>query len=217
MDLTTSIALLDFIIAASAAGGVIYGGWRMVRNRVRKWWLPYSLGIKAIAQFPKLQQDVQGIRAQVSPNGGSSLSDAVNRTEKSVKALASNVALLSGTMRANADSDPRRALFECDADGENIWVNKTYMRWVNNSASELLGWGFINVIHTDDQDRVRNEWSRALKEERQYNLRHRITAGDGSAISVETVATPISVDGKIERWVGVIRRLDSSYYEDDCR
>jgi hypothetical protein len=91
-----------------------------------------------------MEQTLASIAKEVRPNGGASLRDAVERTEKSV-------AILGGVMRAHHSADDTYARFEADGIGLYSWVNPTYLRWAERSMHETEGYGWINCIGLEDQ------------------------------------------------------------------
>lgn len=217
---------------AGALGGALgsaYASWKWIWPWLRDDVWPVFVGFKAIAELPKIattcSETTETLRAQdlrlqrvmkeVMPNGGSSLRDAVGRIEVSVADQAQYLRVMAGTMRANLDSDPYRALFETDADGANLWVNKTYLRWVNRSMQELLGWGWLACISDSDRERVREEWLSCVRERRQFQARYHLVDSAGERIEVDCHVVPIPEGASVvERYVGVIRRVDRRVYED---
>jgi PAS domain S-box-containing protein len=224
---------MDIDLAAAAKLGASIGGvwasWKWVIPWLKNDVWPVLKGFKAIADLPQvvatcgtLEKTLQGQNLQLTrvvkevlPNGGSSLRDAVSRVENASVEHGAYLRVLAGTMRANLDSDPVRALFETDAHGANLWVNKTYLRWVNRSAAEMQGWGWLAAIADRDRVRVRTEWESAVEERRQFNCRYFLRDSAGVEVEVECSATPIPEGGDaVERYVGVIRRIDRRVYED---
>ncbi|MFZ2542175.1 MAG: PAS domain-containing protein [Gallionella sp.] len=163
--------------------------------------------VKSLKQIETMDSMLTKVYTQVMPDNGSTMRDSLNRTEAKMDRISNDVALLSSTLKANGDADPNLAMFEANNFGENVWVSRTYCRWVNRSEDELLGWGFMNVIPLRERERVRDEWHTAMGEKRQYQCQHNVMGGDGSEILVDVTATPIPYDGEPQRWIGSIRRV----------
>lgn len=207
MDLDYLKTLLEVVIAASAVAGIAFGAWRAVRSRV----IPYLNGIKALpaicssmpspSRMQAMEQTLASIAKEVRPNGGSSLRDAVERTEKSV-------IILSGVMRAHHSADDTYARFEADGIGLWSWANPTLLHWVERSMHEVDGYGWINSVGLDDRPRIRDEWERAVAERREFSARFHLRTTRGREFLVECIATPVPNNGdQVERWVGVIKRI----------
>lgn len=207
--LTALLAQLDLtqilIFALTAVGGALAVWYRKKIVGWRAFWRGVLDGLGSLAE---LKQDVKGIRYYVAPNGGGSLMDSVKRTEAAVGTVAESVDMIVQTMWAENDSDDDVGRFHCSAAGENIYVNQTYARWLGVGKAELMGWNFINFVHSDDIDRVRREWDACRAEHRQYRIRHRIVATDGEVIEVEVIATPVPEAAPAKRWIGSIRRTN---------
>jgi PAS domain S-box-containing protein len=198
------IALISAVVA----------GIRFVRPHV----VPYLDGIRSLSSVPhmlassqnveSMQKTLSLIAKEVMPNGGTSLRDSVSRSERKLDDLMSEVLLLSETRRVDNDTDPNRALFDCDETGMNVWVNKTYCRWLQRTEEELLGWGFLTFVAPYDRERVRDEWEACREERRQYVIVHDMIRADGAVLRVEVTATPIPNEGVPKRWIGTIRKMD---------
>lgn len=94
------------------------------------------------------------VKEKLSPNGGSSPIDAIKRIED--RQLASDA-------RANALlNDSKLGVFYCDLEGKNIWVNRTYARFIGCGVDELLGLGWKKFIRTDELERYNKVWKTAF-------------------------------------------------------
>jgi len=185
------------------------------RKRLAEWKMFWRGVFDGLRSIPELNADVKGIRHYVAPNGGGSLMDSVKRTEAAVGMLTEQVDLLTQTMWAENDSDAEIGRFYCNAAGANTYVSQLYARWLGVGKTELMGWNYLNFVHPNDVDRVRQHWETCRSEHRQYRSRHRMIAADGEIIEVEMIATPIPESAPIKRWIGSVRRLDSDRRQPD--
>lgn len=205
LDLTQ---VLLFLI--TTLGGAFLVWYRKRFAVWRNFWRGVLDGLRSI---PELKADVKGICYYVAPNGGGSLIDFVSRTENAVKALTEQVDLIVHTMLIENDSDDGVGRFHCNGAGEYTYVNQSYARWLGVGKPELLGWRYLNFVHSDDVDRVRQHWELCRSDHRQYRLRYRMVAADGEVFEVEAVATPIPESAPAKRWVGSVRRLDRDNHQ----
>lgn len=201
LDLTQ---ILLFVV--TTVGGALLVWYRKRLAEWKNFWRSVLDGLRSI---PELKADVKGIRYYVAPNGGGSLMDSAKRTEAAVGTLGEQVDLMTHTMWAENDSDDEIGRFHCNAAGENTYVNQLYARWLGVGKSELMGWNYLNFVHSNDVDRVRRHLETCRSEHRQYRIRHHMVAADGEIIEVEVIATPIPETPPIKRWIGSIRRLDN--------
>lgn len=189
MDLATifDIAVSVVTLLGSIATG--FGAvWLMFRKRLRAWWKPYRFGIDAMADVPEIRKSVDA---------------SLNEIEQ----VRLSIGMLTLQIRARGDINIEAAEFERDAGGANTYVNLTYARWLGVGKSELMAWGWINFVHFDDRERVRNEWAECQLQHRVFNVRHRLVASDGEIITVDTLVTPIPEAPPAKQWIGVMRRV----------
>ena len=207
LDLTQ---ILLFVI--TTVGGALLVWYRKRLAEWKTFWRGVLDGLRSI---PALKADMEGIRYYVAPNGGGSLADSVKRTEAAISTLAEQVDTMAQTMWAENDSHDEIGRFHCNAAGENTYVNQLYARWLGVGKSELMGWNYLNFVHPNDVDMVRQRWEVCRSEHRRYRLRHRMVAAYGEIIEVEVIATPIPESAPAKRWIGSIWRTDNDRRQPD--
>jgi PAS domain S-box-containing protein len=206
--------MVDFLLTLNwsqiiVAVIITFGGAMLVwyRERVRSWRTFWGSVLDGLRAIPELRADVKGIRYYVSPNGGGSLMDMTHRMETALHAVTNQLELLSQTVVAENDTDESVARFHCSPDGQNIYVNQTYARWLGVGKVELLGWNFLNVIHPEDVARVQTHWAQCRAEHRQYRVTHRVIASNGEVLALAVTCTPIPEEEPAVRWVGYARKV----------
>lgn len=162
----------------------------------------YRKGVKpminAVKRYQKLLSRVDHIFDELSPNGGSSIYDVISRIEKSVS--------LSSERQRAILADNEYAVFETDADGNFIWVNRTYVRWVQRSMGELVGHGWVNGIHHQDRDKMVSDWYDAVQENREYTGKFRLTTPSGVVHEVACNSYKMTDSrGKILGYLGLVK------------
>lgn len=94
------------------------------------------------------------IKQKLSYNGGSSLVDAIKRIEH-------RQIILEHSQSAFM-LDTEEGLFRCDISGKNLWVNRTYARFLGCGTNELLGLGWKKFIKTPELTRYNGVWQTAF-------------------------------------------------------
>lgn len=188
--------------------GAIFLFWRQwVRPIIMTKIYPY---MEAIFALPELANKTADILAEVKPNSGSSLRDAIVRIENNVQSLRIRSRIL---FNANAEI----AMFELNVKGEMVFVNKTFTDWTGKRPDELLGWNWINSIPQQERSVVTAEWVEFLREQRESLFKHDLIFDDGKTdgpLAVITKIFPIRLeDGTIEAWVGLITRIKKDVTE----
>lgn len=109
--------------------------------------------------MPKLNVIVK----MVLPNGGTSLSDKLDRVEKSIGILQLRHDKISAITEFNLYNNTKPC-FQCNELGENIFINPSYCNLIGADSSALLGLGWRSFVYDlEDYDIL---WKIALKEGR---------------------------------------------------
>lgn len=148
-----------------------------------------------ISFFAGLYSQWNSIVAELSPNGGTSIKDAIGRIE---------TRQLVQEQRTKAlDNDAKFGIWECDEYGRCIYVNRTYQRITGMQKEDLLGFGWINAIYLDDRQTMLSNWELTLKHQREFYGEFRVEQSDGKLIQVVSIGHPIADrDGKFKGYVG---------------
>lgn len=197
-------------LAAFAAFAVAIGfkswGWPRVTGMARGI-AGFFRGVSNLGpmvdRMARLETTLDKVYKEVMPNGGSSMRDAMTRTETAIT-------VLINTTRAQWNGMGMFGSFEAHADGNYAYVNNQLQHWVNRSEHEFLGYGWVNSIAPGDRDRVRAEWESCLDDVRDFCLEFAMRRADGHEFPVVCTASPVTeyAGGPVVKWVGVVRRSD---------
>ena len=95
-------------------------------------------------------------------------------------------------------------LWTATPDGQLDYVNEWMVHFTGRAARQLLGEGWLDVIHPDDRERVRREWQRALRERVPSRIELRFRRADGAYRWYQRTVTPYhDGQGDLVRWVGI--------------
>lgn len=155
-------------------------------------------------QLAEMRADLSLVKYQVFPNGGGSMSDQLNRVLALASSTERTVLVLRDTMRAHQDADVMHVRFEADTEGLMTWASHSLQRWCAKSVDQVLRYGWINCVAHDDREMVREQWNKAISEQRELSLRFRMIDVRGEEFPVEMLARPLRSSGAIQNWVGVI-------------
>jgi PAS domain S-box-containing protein len=85
-----------------------------------------------------------------------------------------------------------------------LYVNGAMCRATGLSMDELLGMGFLSIIHPDHRARSLESWSRAMKEEAPFQLEHLVRGHEGRYRWHLVRGVPVRDDaGRVVKWVGL--------------
>lgn len=155
----------------------------------------YKIFILEITQRKKLNDNIEYILKEFTPNHGTSLKDKIDKIEvglsENTKITETNTEILRIiTDRQKWLVDKQNIpIFETDAEGNWTWINDAFTNLVNTSRDELLDKKWISFIHESDRNRVTNEWENAVKNNRNSQISFIIVSIDGNKYNVEWYAT----------------------------
>lgn len=125
---------------------------------------------------------VRTILAEFKPNGGSSLRDAVNKIQSTVVIVdARQWAIVVGL---------RDPMWESDATGGCVRVNRALLDLVQRNFDEMTGAGWENIICPDDKIRVWQEWRLAVERKRTFESAYCVVDRAGERFRVQAIAVP---------------------------
>lgn len=157
-------------------------------------------------------KDVTEIKKELTPNGGTSMKDTVNKLAVGIDKIAVAIDTLSvqGTRmelrQQNILNSVDVPTFETNKTGECVFANKAYLDLIGRSMDEIRGPSWINMIHPDDRSKVQAEWDAAIDQKRNFELTYRIVCREKMVYDVSCVATPIAGNGYIGKFESVTPR-----------
>lgn len=172
------------------------------------WSPPVRQAIRAVLGILAYLDPLRGIKAhllsqdgllseiakELKPNGGSSISDKVNAIWTRQGMTAARLGMLLD------ESDA--LLWQSNLEGQQVWASRALIEITGRPASELLGWGWTNVIHPDDRNRIRDTWVGCLRDGRNFEERCRFQTLHGTHYAGALIAKPFTFDGRIIAWIG---------------
>ena len=141
------------------------------------------------------------IKKELTHNGGSSVKDMV-------KGAMQTAQMLMGLFRSQADMNENTAFFSADTEGRIVWVSKSYQLWTMSAHDQLFGNGWINNVHPDERDNVRDEWQAAIKDSRDFYMEYRMIDSDRDSFWVRSQTRKLAgPKDSILGWYGQVQRL----------
>jgi PAS domain S-box-containing protein len=153
--------------------------------------------VKALEAIAMLPAKVDALSAQVLPNGGSSLRDAIDR-------IGGRVDELDVVIRTRWHMDPHIASFRNDENGACTAANLKLCQLFGAPESEITGMNWRNFVHPSDMDRMTREWLEAVKMGADFTMRVKYQDSKGVPIPALCTAKAVRVGGKIYGWIGIV-------------
>jgi PAS domain S-box-containing protein len=129
---------------------------------------------------------------------------AKTREAEIVLAAESRLRASEARFRAIADSAPV-AIFETDAEGANLFVNRRWCELTGRSGEEAAGGGWLQAVHPEDRERIRGGWFARGAEDKVLSTTYRLLARDGTVRWVEGRATEMrGANGELTGFLGTL-------------
>jgi PAS domain S-box-containing protein len=157
--------------------GFLYGGWKLIIKPIRKALKILDEHTKTLSDQNKIIDNdiipvVNSIKNEFSKNGGKSIRDQLTRIEGKGYLTDARIRLIATNLVSTG-------IFECDGEGDCIWVNKALSELFGLDRDEMLGNGWLTSIIDSDRKRVWDEWNYAIEHripyEAQYTVYNRKT------------------------------------------
>jgi PAS domain S-box-containing protein len=104
--------------------------------------------------------------------------------------------------QALAESLPH-LVWTCRPDGYCDFLSRQWVEYTGQSAASQLGYGWTELLHPDDQVRVKSEWTAAAVRGDRFDTEFRIRRADGAYRWFRTRAVPLrDASGHIVKWFG---------------
>jgi PAS domain S-box-containing protein len=110
-------------------------------------------------------------------------------------------------LRQVLDSMPQK-ITNADTEGNVIYFNKKWLDDTDLEFEKLSGWGLEKVIHPEDVEMTRINWTNSLKTGNNFDMECRILNKEGEYRWHLSRALPIKDEkGKIKMWVGAYTEI----------
>ena len=192
-----AIAVL-FAVMGAVSTKWLLPWWRLNRIRAKE-----KAAINA--ELPRL---ILQIREEFSCNHGSSLRDQMDLANAGIRAIGEKVESLDARFHVVCGFLPM-ATFETDADGRVTSASRVFTQWTHRATNELLGDGWLLIIHPEDRDWVAQDWKSAISGIRRYEGEHRYINSDGVSFPVRCEADPMVLKGNFIGFSGRVMRMDT--------
>ena len=150
------------------------------------------------------ESTLERIEAQFHLNDGGSMRDAINALSTQLSEISFKQHEFDAFLRAQLNIH-NVAIVRTDEKGHLIAVNRHFQRLLGYSEAELLGEGWINAIKPEDRSKIKNLWSNAVAEGREFHEMVNYVRPDGTEITCQAnVYRETNPSGEILGYLGVV-------------
>lgn len=132
---------------------------------------------------PETVDAIITIAHQLKPNGGASLHDKISRIESAM--------LRENAVRRQQISATGLAFWESDAEGKTIFASDALSELIGVDVDGILGNGWVTNLHSEDRERVCEEWAAAMTQKRAFISTYRFQHRDGQHVTAQGRSHPI--------------------------
>lgn len=193
--------------AVAAAASVLAGFVLACRKKIMSGWRAVRRFWKWLHDAYQMVDSVGIILVEV--NGGQGKPSMSARIDKQSRALDEmRLSILAGEqrMRRVLDRFPM-GVYECAPDGKCLWVNKTLAEMWGEEHDDMLGWGWLARIHSDDREPTHTRWMSSIGKGIPYRSTYRVEPkGSPDILLVRTEAERICnpTTGELMLLVGTV-------------
>lgn len=106
-------------------------------------------------------------------------------------------------------SEAETGVFKADEAGEFVWVNRMFLERAYLLPSQVLGNGWVQLIHPDDREEVFKDWQDALRLRREFRRRFRLMTPRGYVYRVSVWAYILrGAEKRFSGYLGFVRYED---------
>jgi PAS domain S-box-containing protein len=95
-------------------------------------------------------------------------------------------------------------IFRTNPDGHTTYVNPKYSELTGLSPQEAFGRGWLNAVHPDDKEKLKDKWLSDFTSQKISSTEYRFLRPDGSIIWVMGNAVPELIGNEVVGYVGTI-------------
>lgn len=111
-------------------------------------------------------------------------------------------------LRQMADSLPT-LVWGCRPDGGCDFLSQQWVDYTGIGEPEQLGYGWVEQVHPEERERVREEWRAAVRSGQPFNTEFRLRAKDGRFRWFMSQSNPIrDHTGAVIKWYGTCTDID---------
>lgn len=148
--------------------------------------------------IPQINEKLDRVIEQFTPNGGGTLRDALDGIKISLRRLGG---------RQKIDVAKPTVIF--NSDGTLIDANDSFLDLTGRDLKDCLEHNWVNCLYIMDRSDVEKEFSDQITKKRISEIECRIVNGDGKPVRVKMISTPtLSPTGNVIEYICNIKILN---------
>lgn len=169
--------------------------WQLIAGPVRAHFAGVERMVSDVATMKDEVSSMKGeisaisrrVEGELGPNGGGSMKDQVT--------------IIAARQAAIFDSMARPA-FQADASGRFMSVNRAFEMMTGYPARDLVGMGWVNLIHQDHVEAFMVAWEHTIRDGRILRRECLLVTSVGDELAVCVDAVPVKAGARVLEWQG---------------
>ena len=170
--LTTSANISQILGTLITVIAVLWTGWKWIVKPFKKHYEDIHTNFKelkniSVAVTTQIIPVIDSLNKQFPASGGKTIKDQLTRINDNLRMADLRNKLLSDNILSTG-------IYECDANGDCLWANKTLCDLFGLSLEEMLGAGWLSGIAADEREHVWNKWKKAIELDIPYETEYTV-------------------------------------------
>lgn len=177
---------------------------RKMLQYVQKKWFSNAMFRADVLRFMNtFQLKLNEIEKEVKPNGGGSMNDRLARIEAKMEAVTDGIEYNRQVREIN-DKCAEAMIFKVAPDGSCYFINNAFLKFFGWQESEVVGFGFEDLVHDEDRPEMRLKWQKAIDTKTNFKDEQRIQDINGVWHTCQVTAYPVVIAGVLRKFKGII-------------
>lgn len=184
--------LFDLMKSGFGALLGLIGAIGVFRKKIKRWYLHWRAGrdtfrVGVVGAMDEMRKQLESIKSQVNPNGGTSLNDKVSQILKHQGEIDAILSDLKQEQRVQRDV-LGILYWENDANGRVTYVGANLTEQLNCNPGQILGRSWIGLIDDPDKERVIRGYNLSIENASIFRAQFTFVGCDGQKMQVKAIA-----------------------------
>lgn len=150
---------LEHVEAVIAVGGVLLALIRhMIRRHIAPIWRMVRSNYEVVQTIPELSSRLREMQAELRPNGGKTLRDAIDHIGHGQAVQGALIELIC--------DEKKVPHFTLDGDGNVLHANPVMCKLMGRAEEDILGMNLVSCVRIDERAAFEQEWRAAVESAR---------------------------------------------------
>lgn len=165
-------SLMAIIASAITIIVFVYGGWQWIIKPIRqanKLLTENSVKLNKTIDIidSEILPFIKSMTTEFTKNSGKSIKDQITRIDENIKRSDLRIKLIATNLVTTG-------IFECDAEGKCVWVNRALADMFGLEREEMLDTGWLSAVVDDERNEVWMDWMYCINNHIPYEAEYSV-------------------------------------------